>query len=365
MDPIAATPASQTVRPAVQAVQQELSGLLRDGRMLVGEVLARESGGTLLIAIGRFHVPAETDVRMDPGQAFLFRVERNGDAVVLNVLGQGGEPESALLAALRRVIGEERPLSEVLGSVAARIRAELARPGAELDVLRGLLGSLEAHVLTPGAGGTELAEALARSGLRYEAALLAAAAAGAPSGELLARLAEDLKAELLRALERLAEGPVRDAVARALAGLEAEQLLNLARAQAGEAQVWSLPVPDGTGWTTARILVDPRGGRDGESGDAPQASRRLVLGVTFSNTGPLRADLLLDAGSLTVRLVAARREVVDALERDRAELARRLGAPARRVEVHARLGSLAEVSVGVNPLDVRFLRENRLMDVSG
>jgi hypothetical protein len=366
MEPIAASSAAQGLRPLATALQGELSAVLREGRILVGEVLARPGDGTLLIAVGRQRVPARSDVALQPGQAFLFRVLREGDGLVLSVLGQGDGAESELLAALRRVIGEERPLAEVLGTLAARLRAELARPGAALEDLLRLASALDARVFRPGSVGEELRSLLARSGLRYESALWNAARTGL-GAELLARLSQDFKAELLRAFERLADGPARDAVARALAGLEAEQLLNHARARAGEPQVFGFPVPDGAGgagWTTARLVVSPREEGQKGPGGSEGETRRVVLGVSFSRTGPVRADLVLTAAGLHAQILVARRELAEALARDHDELVQLLGGE-RRVQLHSRLGSLAEVSVGDNPLDVRFLRENHLMDVSG
>ena len=365
MEPIVASTVSHVIRPAAASVKADLAAVLKDGRILAGEVLKSPGDGQVMIAIGRFKVPAETNLQLEPGQHFLFRVEMLAGGALLHLLGYGDPEEAALLAALRKVVGEERPVGELLGDLAARIRAEMAQPGSAMDRLRTLLQGLGTHVALPEGGGEELTGLLARSGLRYEAALLLAARGGLLPG-LLEQLGADLKGQLLAALADLPEGELRDAVAKALSGLEAEQLLNLARQRAGEALVWSFPFPDAEGWTTARLLVPPRSDDEGDKdGEGEGESTRIVLGVDFSALGPVRIDLLRSEHLLSVRLLCASEEVAARIRADYGTLVELLETGERPVNVFARQGTPNEVSVSAHTLDISFLREHHLMDVSG
>jgi len=366
MEPVAAQSHPIALRPVAAGQATELAHLLRDGRVLAGEVLQTLADGSVLLGIGRHRVPADTHLRLDPGHRFLFQVEAAGEQFLLRILGPGGTDGAAFWRYLRAVIGLDRPLGELMHELAARVRAELGRPGQGLEALQRLLSGLERAVALP-RGGAELRALLARSGVLYESALCAAVGR-AVSPEVLDELGRDLKGELLRALSDLPDGPLKEAVSRALSGLEAEQLLNLARAHSGEAQVLSLPLPDGEGWTTARLLVPPR--RDGErrretgEGDAEEPLR-LVLGVSFSRTGPLRAELVSTRAALGVRILATRPELVARLRRDADALASALGRGGREVRVTVAEASLAEVEVGSRLVDIPLLCDNHVMDVSG
>jgi hypothetical protein len=373
MEPIAAQNHPISIRPAGPGGHSvELSQLLRDGRVLAGEVLQTLSDGAILIGIGRHKVPAQTHLRMDPGHHFLFQVQSAAGQILLRVLGAAGGEGSEFWRYLREVIGQGRPLGELLGELASRVRAELERPGGELDALRRLLAGLDGRMRAPGRGpeaGAELRELFRSVGLRYEA-LLFATLAGGLQRDALDALGRDLKGELLRALRDLPEGPLKEAVARALAGVEAEQLLNVARAHSGEPQVLSLPLPDGEGWTTARLAVPPRRerqkGGDGEptEGDEDEPLR-YALGLTLSRTGPIRADLQWSRDVLAVRLLAEHPDVVERLRADAPELAALLGGGERSVRITVGLGGPADLAVGADLNDITLLRDNHIMDVSG
>jgi len=370
MEPLASASVGAVVRPAAAALQPELSAVLRAGRVLAGEVLGSSGDGSILLAIGRHRVPAETHIQLEPGQQFLFRVEQQGDEIVLRVLGTGDPAVAQLLTALRGVVGQERPIGELLQDLAVQIRAELARPEAPVEELRRLQEALPRHVAQPGSAGARagemLQQILSRSGLRYEAALAAAVVSGL-SPQVLEQLQSDLKAELLRAFAELEDGPLRESLARTLAGIEAEQLLNLARQRAGEPLVWSFPFPDASGWTTARLLVPPRDEDEAPTSEGAEVERHpdLVLGVSFSNLGPIRAELSMDEHRLNVRVLVTRPDLVGRLQTGFAALAERMGGGRRSVHLFTRVGTPEEVDVADSPLDIRFLREHRLMDVSG
>jgi hypothetical protein len=349
VEPIVSSGAAHVFRPSSSS--PELNLLLRDGRMLAAEVLSNPGDGTLMLAIGRHVVPADSDLRFDPGTTFLARVDEEPDGIVLRLLGDEGGEEPALLRALRGVVGEERPLGELF----AELRAALA---LEEPPVTALARSLEAGAELPGSGPL-LKALLLGSGLAHEALLAALARGRGPDPETLRG---DLKALLLRALAELPEGPVRESARHALAGLEAEQLLNLARERMGEPLVLSVPIHDGHGWTTARFLVPPRRGKPEDEEATPF---RMAVGVELSRLGPVRADLVLSPTSLVVRILVTRPELVAHLTAQVDALRERIGDGRRRVHVHVREATPADVHLGARPLDIRFLRENRLMNVAG
>jgi hypothetical protein len=372
MEPIAAQNHPIAIRPAGTGGHSvELSALLRDGRVMAGEVLESLADGGILVGIGRHKVPAQSNLRMDPGQQFLFQVQAAAGQILLRVLGVAGGEGSEFWRFLREVIGQDRPLGEMLGELAERIKAELARPGGEHAALRRLLAGLESAVRAPANGaqaGAELRELFRGAGMRYEALLLAAIGRGMQR-DMLDALGRDLKGQLLRALRDLPDGPAKEAVARALAGVEAEQLLNVARAHSGEPQVLSLPLADGDGWTTARLEVPARRDRDGSEGegasDDEDELQRFALGVSFSRTGPIRADLAWSPALLTVRLLAERAAVADRLRADAPALAELLGRGERAVRIAVGIGAPADLAVGGELQDITLLRDHHIMDVSG
>lgn len=354
------------LRPA-HALAGDVAAVLREGAVLAGEVLETLAGDTLLLAIGRHKVPAQTQVKLEPGQGFLFRVEREGGEILLRILGDPAAEAGGLLRALRNVVAHDRPLGELLRDLASSLRAEARENAALRPRLEALLGRLDAHLLKPGAGAPEILRHLARSGLGYEAALLRAAlgdrAALAPE-----QIEGDLKLELLRALASFSgegeEGAVHEALRRALAGLEAEQLLNLARKEAHEPLHWSLALADGG---TAHLLVrrEQERRRDADGSSVENPLLRVTLGVELSRTGPVRVDLWLRAGSLAGRVLVEREELAVRARARLAELAQRLATEGRSVRLTAGVGSREDLAVEDRMLDIAYLRDHRLMDVEG
>lgn len=581
-------------RPAL-ALGGDLAAVLREGRLVAGEVLERLDGSTLLVGLGRHRVPAQSAPELVPGQRFVARVEAGADGPALRVLGGGAAAEPALLAALRGALGSERPLGALLTELAARLRAVDGPSGAAAG---GLLGRLEAHAVRPGAGAAELRGLLARAGQGYEALLLGglrgrdpraagdladevaervrrlllaeeaapeepaavarvrrigedlgealaralalarAAAAGRAQvrsaldgalaqaleaqpeegrgrlgvaamravdellarpegqalarralgdreGELRARLSEelaergarelarlagagdpsasaavrlarewapaweaalahvlepsaaapqdvrralllaalerelpgllaalpagsrtpvpvdgaeflrailggpagegllagllaagsaptqrsaaeaaaDLKGLLLAALESLPDGPARGAVARTLAGLETEQLLNLARREVGEGTHHVLPVPVGAEWRTLHVVHHPR--RRGGGVTEGEPFERVDLHLELPRLGPLRAELGWRVGELGVRISCASEGVAALLRSGAGALEERLSADGARVRVVIAVAAEEALEPERSALDVGYLREHPLLDLRG
>src|SRR5262249_19778330 len=95
MEPIASSGAGAVFRPPGGA-GSDAAALLRNGRVLSAEVLARSGDNALLLAIGRQVIPAESDLQLDLGARFLVRVDEGTDGVVLKILSAGGEQEESL-----------------------------------------------------------------------------------------------------------------------------------------------------------------------------------------------------------------------------------------------------------------------------
>ncbi|MSR60909.1 MAG: flagellar hook-length control protein FliK [Planctomycetes bacterium] len=364
VEPIASSGAGAVFRPAGGAPSSELSALLRDGRVLNAEVLTGSTEGTMILAIGRHSVPAESELDLDPGARFQVLVEQNADGIVLRILAPPEGEDAILLRALRGVVGDERPLGELLGELLARLRG----PGEALPELAPLLRALEGQAATPQGDPSALRTLLGSLGLGHEAAL-ALLVGVRPSHEGFARLRNDLKALLLRAQGALeaAGGPpeLHEAVTRALSGLEAEQLLNAAREKAGEPLILSFPFPDGERWATARLAVPSRRERNSGGADEREEPFRLTLGLELSQLGPVRADLALAPGMLSVRILVTSPELVRRIEPELANLRKRLGDGRRAVELAVRLGTGREATQGLEAFDIAFLRDHHIMNVAG
>jgi hypothetical protein len=487
MDPLGLeAPRAGVIRPAT-ALQSDLSAVLREGRVLAGEVLQSMGGGSVLVGIGRHRVPAQSQVALEQGQRFFFVVEGQGEELALRILHEReGEPQ--LLRALRGVLGADQPLGRIAETLLQALQAdptaadlrerfaalltklagspqqlaaaltsggplvyeaklalaaalhlpasEAAALGADLErwlaaglqpdaqretgrvdllsqlrsALAELLGvgpsragrerALAAWIAgseTPSsksapdlalllelaiarlAAGSDRAALLARLrslnvsqlGRGLELLLLRSllgvehVAARSLSREIAARAGSELKASWVEALSRLDPGPAREAVARALEGLEAEQLLNVARRRAGEALHWSVPLLDGERWTTAHLFVQ-RGCRPDKEADPASAAAtwRLSLSLDLSATGPLRADLAARSGALDVWVRAARPGTVSTLQAGMRELESRLAWGGRKVAVHVALAPPQVPPAEDCAADVRFLREHPLMDLS-
>jgi hypothetical protein len=359
MEPFAASASSSVIRPASAGVLSDASAVLRDGRILAGEVLANPGDGSVLLALGRHRVPAETNIALEQGDRFLVRVEGEGASLVLRLLRPGDPAVAPLLAALRQVVGESRPVGALLADLAARLRAEDA---SGTGVAR-LLAALPKQVAGPLAGGAGLLALLQRSGHLYEATLGRAVRAGF-AGDLAERVAGDWKGALLSTLAQQEEGPVRTLLERTLQALEAEQLLNLARRASGEPQLWSFPFPDGSGWSTARVLFPPP--RDPDPRDPEEEPpARVVVGVELSRLGPVRAELELVPDKLVARVLVTRTDVATRMQADLVELSERLAPAGLGVHLSVRVGKPEEARVASRPLDIGFLQDHRLMDVEG
>jgi hypothetical protein len=317
----------------------------------------------------------------------------------------GLDHEAQLLA----LAGGGRATAELRGLLGSLVRRVLARlngmwvaqglelPAPQLEALGGrLLLSLSGLRLEPAAEGREAAalaaqlEARLASGLaagtsgRFRQVALAGLAEvvvellGSGEGSALEALhrallrsgdprllAGNLKSQLLAALAELPEGPAREAVTRALAGLESEQLLNVARREFHEGWHLSVPVPDGAGWATAHLFYsEPDHGEGHEEHHEGEDMHRLTVGIEFSRIGPLRADLGVRDDLVALRLRVTDEAVARRLRAEVPELVERLASGGREVRVSVAVAPAPEVEVERLGTNIRWLREHHLMDRS-
>jgi hypothetical protein len=344
MDPISTSPLplSGGIRPA-QALQGDLASILRQGRIVAGEVLDLLDGGTIVIGLAGQRVQAENHVDLAPGDRFLARVEYLEGALVLQLAGGGEAADDQLLAALRKLAGSELD----------------ARSVYELLEQAGVSGNDLPALLRPGEGGAALATLVRQSGLFRESALRAAAedkplAAGR-------ELAIDALARRILAQAGLADAPERAALLGLLRSGLAAGLDELARRA-------SAPRALEAGLQLRAELVRALGPHAADSGrailraclaglDAPALEHAgwlpwiaLMLGerLDFGERGLRRRALLqLLQEDFKARLLALAQEAPGDSEREAA------GRALRAVEAE-QLRNLARARLG-EPLHVGFL----------
>ena len=215
MDPIGSSPLplSGGIRPA-QALQSDLVSVLRQGRIVAGEVLDLLDGSTLVIGLAGQRVQAENHVDLAPGDRFLARVDYVDGALVLQLAGGSESADDALLKALRGLAGSELDARSVLD-----LLEEAGAPAASLPAL-----------FLPEEGGSALATLVRQGGLFQESSIRSVAAetpmpgsqelavdalarrilneAGLPAGRDAGALLGTLREAITAGLEELARGPV-------------------------------------------------------------------------------------------------------------------------------------------------------------
>jgi hypothetical protein len=291
---------------------------------------------------------------------------RAARAELARLLGSAleGPQFAAALAEPRLQAGERAPpftrLLLALGSLLDGLPSE-PFPTAVREDLRDLIAVARispalAHALSeallsevrPGALAKILAELASESA--FPPAL-------PPEGEVL-----DLKQWLLSALEKGQDGmepsgrPTH-ALRGALAALEAEQFVALARSQAGEGQCLAFALRDGSRFADAHLVhrrLDDSESDERSAERGPRRPSRAVLGLDFSRTGPVRAEFLLDASNLRVRLDVGSEAVAGRLHAGLEALRERLAANGRNVQVQVGVRPLEDLRVPGPDSDLRL-----------
>jgi hypothetical protein len=153
-----------------------------------------------------------------------------------------------------------------------------------------------------------------------------------------------------------------------LRGIEAEQLLDVARTRSGDPLHASVPIRDDAGWSTVQLWIDPESRREPTDDGAerkPTNSRRVRLAVDFSHVGPVRADMRLVEGRLAVRFVVQDEEIAARMRADLTQLETDLAIDGRAPQIAIALEIEENPAHDSDPRDVRFLIEHPLVDCEG
>lgn len=354
------------------AQARQLGAILRVGRVLRGQVLEVFGDHAYLIGVGKHRFSLQADLLLAVGQSFFFRVEkgRKRDELTLRILADPGLTEFRLHDALRMVLRQERPLGELLVELSESLPGLAEELPSEERALAEELGArIAEHVLEPGADGVELGDLLARNGLGYEASLLRL---GSADGALdMVGVDHDLKAELLHSLEAAGEGALAGELHAALAALEAEQVLHVARQVEGDPNHWTFPVRDGDELVTASLFIQHREVSEFDPLSTPRW--RVTVAVEFKATGPVRADFTLGAGGITMRVLVTDQKLASRMQARARSLQDTLAdivdvgvakefLPAR---VTVLCAPLEDVDVSRRHLDIGFLRRRKVLDLRG
>jgi len=352
--------------------RKQLEAALRVGRVLLGQVVENFGEGCFLVRVGRHRFSLQSDVRLLIGQSFYFRVDQGArpGELDLTILSDPGLTEFRLHDALRMVLCQDAPLGDLVIDLAANLVSTLAHSEDPDGSCDALLSRLEDHLLQPGADGLELADVLNRIGLGYEANLLRA---GVLSDDIacLLELERDLKGELLGSLAKDPSPGLRVELERALAGLEAEQVLQVARQVEGDPNHWTFPVQDGDRWVCASLFVQHRELEESDPIGTPKW--RVTLGVEFASLGPVRVDFTMGAGGVSMRVLVSDQSLVPKLQTRARKLQDQIAdvidldigkefLPAR-VSVFA--GTPEDIDVSRRHLDIGFLRKRKVLDLRG
>jgi hypothetical protein len=285
---------------------------LQPGQVLQAMVLSSATAGTALLRVGALELIARTELALTRDQSLLLEVVKGGDQPELRILRPVGE-EELVARALRTSLPRQAPLADQLWRIVDAARQMLGdRVTAPLG--REIAAALLGRPITTGTEPAALRQALAQSGLLFEAHLA--------QGQFDAA---DLKATLLRVLARLqgqarshsagadpVPGPARGNGGQATPGPEphaglVETLRHLVEdALAGVRwqQISSLPDDGGRGflWHVGLPLRAPddapttlwlRAGRDADGREGEGRRWTVDLSLSIAPLGPVHARLSL------------------------------------------------------------------------
>lgn len=352
--------AARVDRPVGELLRSLASTMRGDGNASLGRLAGQVEG----------HVfqPGSSGAEL---QALVARAGMHYEAALLAyaLKGAPGTTAAEELQALAKKLAAEAALavSQVQGPHEA---AAVAAVGERLQrQLLALLRKERGRGATRAEIATKLEGVLAKAlGGASTPELRAAIARAVGDSELLAALAkeggalsDDLKAQLLGALAEAPEGETRDAIERALAGLEREQLWNAARRESQDGWCVAIPVPDGDAWTTAQLVV----AEDSVRADDEDGTRRWTVAVDFSRLGPIRAELSLRPGELTLAIHIASEETAAKVGAALDGLHEVLARDGRRVLTQVRVDAAERLDPESLVRDVRWTRENHLLDCEG
>jgi hypothetical protein len=107
MDPLSLQ-STQAVVLRPTGTGDELARVLQRGQVVAGEVL-QNTDGSVLLAIGRHRITAQSQVRLEPGQRFLFEVVESSEGIALRIPRSGFRERRA--DAVARAARSDGPLA--------------------------------------------------------------------------------------------------------------------------------------------------------------------------------------------------------------------------------------------------------------
>ncbi|MCY3003905.1 MAG: hypothetical protein NTV21_19085, partial [Planctomycetota bacterium] len=172
MDPLAFFGPASTNWGRVAGVSSDLANVLRQGRVVSGEVLGSFEGGHLLVGVGQHKVTAcsaSTSSELRPGSRYLFEiVDGEGEYRLRALAGQGGD-DGALLRTLRAALGAEQPIGALLEALSAEVERDTVGSARHRAAREKLRRDVLAQLYRPLEGADVLAARLRHGGQSTEA----------------------------------------------------------------------------------------------------------------------------------------------------------------------------------------------------
>jgi len=308
---------------------------------IAGTVASVRDDGTVLLDAGATSLIAESDGSAKAGEHVRARLLPLGDKWILQLIpiGEGAEPRPAgsidnaaarllfgprIAGLLNALASGEIRIDDVARELLALLAQSLPQGSGRETWATALMRALEAILLDPQKGelARQLAAALQDSGLFLESRLSQAAISG-QAGE---GISDDLKLALLLAAQRISQGTrppaseggntqarmseISAKVNQLLDTVRAEQFQNLRLAPSNEFYI-QLPFASGSGLESVEIHISSRDEKSPRKISARNAT--LMLAVTTSNLGRIKASASISHGKIGCRLNAERQSVVELL----------------------------------------------------
>lgn len=275
---------------------------LQLGQLVDALVLQELPGGKIFLDIEGSEVEAENPGGLEVGQRLRLRVEQLQPQVVLHITDNEAITESEVLRLWRTYMPFQLNAGESLENLQKQLVSHLgsSRDGElpEMGKLREWLQTLLLQETPP--TPERLLRLMTDGGLHYEAKLFRAVV---ENPRMLREIAEsDLKALLIAALHEAELGSgtreLQNAILGQLNNVEGQQAVNLVLQQERTAFQVQIPIFNGTGFSTAALLVE----RDskGSGDDKRDSGYSLLFLLDLENFGRMRIDARLRAARLGV-----------------------------------------------------------------
>lgn len=305
------------------------------------DVLRPGPDGRVWVALLGREQLASAESPLTPGQRLLLEVRTTADGIVLR------QPDaSASLDKLAASILRESGRTDVPAMLDSLLAETDSIDTPQAKHLQAAIAKLRPANEAPDAATVQ--RNVADGGVQYEAKL--AALAGDPRAAREAWTGvhrNDLKAAVLDLLRSVAEVASVPATRETLDRIEAAQAANVLSTSRDGPLVVPVPFPDGDGWTTARLAIQPE--RDAEGVAESHGSFTFWTDVTLSDLGELWVEARHTPD-------AFRAVIYQSSSAAAAALVAELGS----LETELKAGGTRSVSLDVRPMSDLTLRQRRL-----